>query len=80
MISSDQFKVRRRIAIASFIVIILTLIIVLIGVISGSEDVGKNLSMASGTISPIILCLTSIIGQYQYSVFKTDTLGEKNEK
>lgn len=74
----EKFKIRRRMALCSFIALITIVIVVLLGAIFGSPNVGSNLNSSSGIISPAMLCFTGIIGQYAHLVYATDK-EKKNE-
>ena len=75
-----QFKLRRSLAICAFIGILLIITIVLCGAVFGAATVGSNLAAATGIISPAMVCLTGVIGQYAHTVYKTDTKEKSNAK
>lgn len=68
----EKFRLRRRLAVASFYIIVATLAVVIAVAFFGGKHVSSNLSAATGIISPIIVCLTGLVMQYAYQVQKSD--------
>ncbi|KZZ71501.1 hypothetical protein A3765_28425 [Oleiphilus sp. HI0130] len=68
-----SFAVRRRFAKVSFFVLIATLFAVLGAAFFGEPQTANNLREAGIIIAPIIICLTTLVAQYSYLVYKTDS-------
>jgi len=75
-----KMLIRRRMAVSSFISIIVVLFLMLIMCFFGTEQVGENLLKASGIVSPILICLTGIIVQYAHSAHQNDLKDGDNDQ
>ena len=69
---TEKFKIRRRMAVASFIQISCLIPIVLAMVFFGSPALAGNLSAASAILLGLIASLTGIIGHYNHMVYSSD--------
>jgi len=72
--TKDIMRIRRHIAITSFVCIILTLFSVLLMIFFGNKELANNMLSATGIISPIILALTGIIAQYAHTSSQHDKI------
>tara|TARA_R110000803_G_scaffold13482_9_gene37945 strand:- start:23026 stop:23271 length:246 start_codon:yes stop_codon:yes gene_type:complete len=75
----DRFRVRRMMAISSYIQISLLIPLVLAIVFFGSELVSSNLMAASAVLITLIGALVAIIGHYNHMVYKDDGTKEKKD-
>lgn len=60
----DKLRVRRGIAITSFISILLTLVFCLVMVMLGTPQMVTNITSLQGLISTIMVFLTGLVGGY----------------
>lgn len=67
-----KFKIRRMMAVGSYIQISLLIPIVLAIVFFGSTIVAANLAAASAILLGLIAALTGIIGHYNHMVYSDD--------
>ena len=65
----ERFKVRRKMAKTSFLVVNVLIFVILGMVFFGSEDVAKNLTAASPVLIALIGVLVGIIGHYNHMVY-----------
>jgi len=70
--NKNQFKIRRAMAIAAFVLISLTLLSVLLIASFGSAVVVENLNDINPIITPITVCFTGIIAHYMKLVNDAD--------
>lgn len=68
MDKNDEFKLRRRMAITSFIFILLITIYILYKSTNACLDIVANLQAAGSILTPIIACLTGLILGYGAAV------------
>jgi len=73
----DKMRIRRNIAITSFVSILVVLGTTLIMIFFGTEQVGENMLKSTGIISPILLSLTGLIAQYAHTSHQNDK-GDQN--
>ncbi len=76
--ANNKFKIRRRMAITSYILICILIFVILAIVFFGSATVAANLSAASAILITLIGALVAIIGHYNQMVYSTDK--EKDKK
>lgn len=69
---NDQFRLRRKMAIAAFVAILGTLVAVLAMIWLGGEHMGEKLLQGGVLLGPVIGCLTAIIWKYCGDVTRTD--------
>ncbi len=79
-VDKDRLRVRRRMAIASFLIVLLSLPTVLLMCFFGDVIVADNLLKASGIITPVILFLTGLVIQYGHYSQQQDMNGTDSNK
>jgi hypothetical protein len=76
---SDQFKIRRFIALTSFVAVLMIAVAVLAMVAFGDAAIAGKLSAASGLLTIIVMALIANFGHYSHQVHTIDTKGDLNE-
>ena len=75
----DRFKVRRRQAKTSFVVVNVLVFLVLGIVFFGSPLVAANLTAATPLLMTLVGALVGIIGHYNHMVYSTDKTKGEND-
>lgn len=75
----DKLRIRRRMAITSFIVIVTSIPVILLMCFFGGSVVADNLLKASGVITPLYLFLTGVVMQYGHYSQQQD-MNNKEDK
>lgn len=68
----DRFRVRRQMALAAFVTLVLTVPATFALILVGGEHMGDKLLQGSGVLAPVIACLTALVWKYFGDVTRTD--------
>lgn len=68
----DRFRVRRHMAVAAFVTLVLTVPGTFALILVGGEHMGDKLLQGSGVLAPVIACLTALVWKYFGDVTRTD--------